>query len=125
MSAKLTKCQDRLKTWLIVQHGLSEIVLMKTPVFLHCLKLSGSFDCVGVLYSSICVDVNLQKFLDMLMKHQTSYNAFSLPMQTHLSLPVSIANKVKANLAYLYWRLSLTMNILCFYQKLLTEVDTN
>ena len=31
------------------------------PVFLHCLTLSGWFDCIGVLYSSVCVGSNPAK----------------------------------------------------------------
>ena len=49
----LQQYQDRLKTCLIMQYGISEAVLMKTPVFLRCLTISGWCDCIGILYSSI------------------------------------------------------------------------
>ena len=49
--------------------------------FLCCLKLSGCFDCIGILYSSICIGTNLQNCQNTLVKHQIFQNAFSLPTQ--------------------------------------------
>ena len=40
---------------LIVQYGVSEAVAMKPPVFLRSLTLSGWFDGIGILYSSIAL----------------------------------------------------------------------
>ena len=38
----LEECQDWLKMCLIVQYGISEAVLIKMPVFLHCLNFQAS-----------------------------------------------------------------------------------
>ena len=77
----LHRCQDRLKTCLIVQYGVSEAVSMKTPVFLRCLTLSGWFDCIGILYSSIRVGRSLRNYGNALVKRQISKKAFSPPTQ--------------------------------------------
>ena len=77
----LQECQDRLKTCLIMQYGISEAVSTKTPVFLRCLTLSGWFDCIGILYSSIRVGRSLRNCGNALVKRQISKKAFSPPTQ--------------------------------------------
>ena len=41
LHTNLQQCQDRLKTCLIVQYGVLEAVMTKTPVILRCFILSG------------------------------------------------------------------------------------
>ena len=55
----LQECHNGLKTCSIVQYGVSESVSTKTPFFLRCLTLSGWFECIGILYTSIRVGSNL------------------------------------------------------------------
>ena len=55
----LEECQDRLKTWLLLQYGILEAVSTKMPIFQCCLKLSGCFVSIGILYSSLRVGSNL------------------------------------------------------------------
>ena len=78
---RLQQCQDRLKMCLIMQYGVSEAVSTKIPVFLCCLTLSGWFDCIGILYSSIRVGRSLRNCGNALVKRQISKKAFSPPTQ--------------------------------------------
>ena len=47
LHTSLKECQDRLKTWLIMQYGISKTAFTNMPVFC-CLLL-------GVIHNSICI----------------------------------------------------------------------
>ena len=51
--------QDQLTTWIILPYGVSEAISMKLLVLICSLYLSGWFDCIGILYISICISGNL------------------------------------------------------------------
>ena len=62
--------------WLILQNDVSEAVSTKTTVFHRCIKLSGWFYYIGILYSGIRVGTNLKNCRNTLVKCQIFQTVF-------------------------------------------------
>ena len=108
----LQQCQDRLKTCLIMQYGVSEAFSTKTPVFLCCLILLGWFDCMGILCSSICIGSNLYDCQNTLAKCQISKKHFSAHTKLFIIFFFSKLSAKVADVGKLLWAQTL-LHSLC------------
>ena len=72
--------------WLISQYGVSEVISMKTAVFLRCIKLSGWFYCISILYSSVSLVQPFKTAEMCLWSARYSKMHFSLLVSAHTKL---------------------------------------